>query len=268
MMMMMCRFFGVKVFDSHSAWEAHVFGDTEPAGQAGESERESEDDLFVLMFEDPDRKTEVFAGYGARDAANRRYEQAKVSWNCVLLAPIARSPEPTPPAAEGDARLIRRRLRFIRPLHNRECDCYECIGYRESLAAFERIVAAKERAEKRLSEPLVDGNHSLQSLGHLVGVNMHGVPLEAAREHLAKTADWIANLIEQQDEWARGVASLGQARKREADRADQAEATLARVRELERYEIDGGDGWVEHSEHGCWIKYDDLRQALDGEGEG
>lgn len=66
---------------------------------------EPEPDVYVLHFDDADMPIEVFMGYGARDAAFRRYAQARASWECHLLAPVTEPvPEPAPEPARGCGR--------------------------------------------------------------------------------------------------------------------------------------------------------------------
>lgn len=55
-------------------------GKVEAPAEAGE-----DDGAWIIYFEDRDRELEAFSGFGAREAAQRRYEQVTVSWNAHLF---------------------------------------------------------------------------------------------------------------------------------------------------------------------------------------
>lgn len=59
---------------------------------AAGAEHMSEDgplDAYLLVYADPDREQEFFAGYGAEEAAYRRFHQAAAAWTCRLFKAVA-----------------------------------------------------------------------------------------------------------------------------------------------------------------------------------
>ena len=62
-----------------------------------------EDGAWIIHYEDRDREQEVFVGFGAREAAQRRYEQVTVTWNAHLFERVKSAlPAPPTPAVEGE----------------------------------------------------------------------------------------------------------------------------------------------------------------------
>ena len=47
-----------------------------------------EEGSFIIVFDDASVEEEMFTGYGARDAALRRYDQISISWNAHLYVKI------------------------------------------------------------------------------------------------------------------------------------------------------------------------------------
>jgi hypothetical protein len=47
------------------------------------------DEAWAILYEDPDHGNEVFSGAGAEQAAVRRFEQARQTWNCTLFRQYA-----------------------------------------------------------------------------------------------------------------------------------------------------------------------------------
>lgn len=45
---------------------------------------------WLILYADRDRHPEVFSGCGATDAAHRRFDAVKQTWNCKLFVRVAR----------------------------------------------------------------------------------------------------------------------------------------------------------------------------------
>lgn len=58
---------------------------------------------WLIWYEDPDHKPEVFVGEGAEEAARRRFAQARDAWSCHLFQRIADSTAPDVSERRGDS---------------------------------------------------------------------------------------------------------------------------------------------------------------------
>lgn len=54
---------------------------------------EEKEDIWLVWFDDPDRKPVFFSGYGAESAAHRYYLRMLGAWSCRLFKTIEFSPE-------------------------------------------------------------------------------------------------------------------------------------------------------------------------------
>jgi hypothetical protein len=66
-------------------------------------QQQTEPVAWLVWYQDPDRKSVIFSGHGARVAARSFYESAKMNWNCVLFGSAETSPATAaPPPDDGD----------------------------------------------------------------------------------------------------------------------------------------------------------------------
>ena len=68
---------------------------SEPDGVPIGEEMPEPEGTWAILFHDPDHTTEVFVGAGAEAAARTRYDQARMSWTCVLVSSVGVLPEKT-----------------------------------------------------------------------------------------------------------------------------------------------------------------------------
>lgn len=59
---------------------------------------------WIIWFEDAERSPEIFSGYGARDAAFRRFEALNQNWNCHLFQKVLPAPATPKPGQDGGER--------------------------------------------------------------------------------------------------------------------------------------------------------------------
>lgn len=69
----------------YAAYRAMLAAAPHQPQPAAREEGDGEDGAWIIWFEDADREPETFVGFGARDAAQRRYDQVTVSWNAHLF---------------------------------------------------------------------------------------------------------------------------------------------------------------------------------------
>lgn len=73
------------------------------------------DEVYVVIFEDPEIEHMTFTGEGAKEAAEAYYAVALVNWNCWLMAPVAIIATLTEQLAEAKATIKRLDWREITP---------------------------------------------------------------------------------------------------------------------------------------------------------
>lgn len=90
-------------------------------------------EAWAILFEDPDHGNETFFGEGAAEAALRRFEQARQTWNCTLFrqyapmgwaTPEARGAQPLPtlPLNDGNGPWCGCGQRLGHAVPNVDCD--------------------------------------------------------------------------------------------------------------------------------------------------
>jgi len=47
--------------------------------------------VWLIFYNDAEVKPEIFQGYGATDAAHRRFAQVSIGYNCHLFVRVAKS---------------------------------------------------------------------------------------------------------------------------------------------------------------------------------
>lgn len=47
--------------------------------------------MWIIWYHDTDVAPEIFAGYGAEEAARKRFTIAKLNWSCILLREVDRT---------------------------------------------------------------------------------------------------------------------------------------------------------------------------------
>lgn len=150
-----------------------------------------DDGAYLIFFDDADRRPEMFAMPGARDAAMHRYAQVSVSWNAHLFVKIdsnsrdCSTPNATPPQAAA------------------RCEGDEVARLKQAIAAYEEEAALRKRdlESARRSLRLArqadrgdvwhwqnDGHDNLQSMSSEMAVLIHACHLKellAAHENEA-----------------------------------------------------------------------------------
>ncbi len=58
---------------------------------------EPPDDAWIIVYEDPEMPDEKFSGFGATEAAGKRFDAIRVSWNCHLFRRVVDASGAPPP---------------------------------------------------------------------------------------------------------------------------------------------------------------------------
>ena len=116
-------------------------------GGAAAMREPSDEEVWLIWYEDQDRKPELFSGCGATEAAKRRYEQLSITWNCHLFRKVSPSidkPTTTTPDKTVEAlEIARKALAAAYPSLTRIVDGKLCQEGQLVLDALAAIDAAK-----------------------------------------------------------------------------------------------------------------------------